>query len=415
MKKTISRGIALILSLLICFSCSGTILAGNTTNATDEEIRYTEYGSQVRVTRPREMTTEEAKRIEKYTSSNVSMDNPQNTLYSCQKVLNIQTEKDTSKVTYQTADGCTAMLNLSGMSVVSAFVYDPVSDRGYYISENESCVYPHLKRGNTYTMSETLEKTLNELIVANDWNAISQMEGISVTVDENGNRCIEETIPELVNCVVATATPCEELQIESGIQILAARKGTQDPLTSLKNDFPEKNKENIYSTSLNCGYLGMSVPVLVKESRNTYVRKTASWYEFLPMDTFEAIAEFLSKPNSLVKKIMDLLGVAYAMVNDVYQILENVSLLRDAEYTFIAGRHAYVWDTTNYKQFVFVYEAVSEGRFTGGYDKDGMFTWVISRQPAALNTPATEYASKAMYNYTVAVSDDGYCTEYMPE
>ena len=84
MKKTISRGIALILSLLICFSCSGTILAGNTTNATDEEIRYTEYGSQVRVTRPREMTTEEAKRIEKYTSSNVSMDNPQNTLYSCQ-------------------------------------------------------------------------------------------------------------------------------------------------------------------------------------------------------------------------------------------------------------------------------------------------------------------------------------------
>ena len=133
------------------------------------------------------------------------------------------------------------------------------------------------------------------------------------------------------------------------------------------------------------------------------------------MDTFEAIAEFLSKPKSLVKKIMDLLGVAYAMVNDVYQILENVSLLRDAEYTFIAGRHAYVWDTTNYKQFVFVYEAVSEGRFTGGYDKDGMFTWVISRQPAALNTPATEYASKAMYNYTVAVSDDGYCTEYMPE
>lgn len=133
-------------------------------------------------------------------------------------------------------------------------VYNPQEDSAVSITQEEGLLYSNLRYGNQYEMSDATLEYIENCIENDKIEQLRNTVGLSVTM-EDGFTFIEE-----VPVTRVAPPPTNENEV----------------VNTLKSDFPQYGKKEIYSTTGDCTALGKSVSIKVYESRTAYVKKSVN-------------------------------------------------------------------------------------------------------------------------------------------
>ena len=97
------------------------------------------------------------------------------------------------------------------------------------------------------------------------------------------------------------------------------------------------------------------------------------------------------------------------------QIQSAVTLCRSAEYSYQGSYIGSVYDTVTLNKYVKMTWQHSTGKYAGGYDSNGNFTWIESLPASALQVNPSSIADTAAYNYNAELVLYGIIVNYYPE
>lgn len=186
-------------------------------------------------------------------------------------------------------------------------------------------------------------------------------------------------------------------------------------VNTLKSDFPQYGKKEIYSTTGDCTALGKSVSIKVYESRTAYVKKSVNIARYAAGTTLSVIMTAIGVSGAgPVAAILSALSIAYTAATEAGKLQEAVNLCRTAKFSFSGNRRGDVYDTTRYNNYVRVVNLTSSGEFTYGYDAKGNYHWIVSMEPTCYSVASSKIAKDALTNYNWDVANNGYCSQYTP-
>lgn len=183
-------------------------------------------------------------------------------------------------------------------------------------------------------------------------------------------------------------------------------------IADLKSDFPEYTKVVKHTTTRYSGSLGRTLNIQVKESRNSYTKKSANFTTFAVNTTLSAIGTYLSVPVATVNIILTGLNIAYSAYG---YIQEAVTLYKSANIEYSGLRMGYVYDNTIYNDYVKVIEHYGKGEFHGGYNSSGQFTWIEYLSSSAYSKNYSTIADQSANNYSADIVMNGFCMSYRPD
>lgn len=320
-------------------------------------------------------------------------------LFDCSSIKEISLSGDFLYIYYYTTDNKEVILCYNADGLHNRGVYNPDDDSIFFEDEVSACVYSNARNGSYYEMSPELEATIDDLILAEEWDALSEIEDISVVTYEDGTIAIEPRF-ELYSDSKQPQTRANGFTSESAL------------LADLRSDFPMYSKLVKASYSKYCSYLGQNVAVRVKETRNAYTKKTANFSSFAVGTAVSIVGLTIGVEVTIAAVILTSVGIGISFGDFIESA---VSLCKSAVYKFTGKRDAYVYDSTTYNTDVNVHGYWSTGEFTGGYDSSGNFTWVISTPCSAFNHSYADLADRAIYLYNANLVVEGFCTAYYPD
>lgn len=344
-------------------------------------------------------------------------DNYRNFIPNCKKLREISGIGDLAYVSYIAEDGNEVTVSYSEKGMNDICVYNPVEDTAYFISDGEKSKYENFREGTYYKMSEETSDLIQSYVEKGDYKGLNELPNISVIEFSDGMRYIEEIHPDVAsvegimeNDVNHLDTVVPSITTSSATSSVKGFTSTSALLKDLKSKFPTLDSTSSYTKS---GSAVGKVSVKVDTSRNNYVKVTASWKNFAVGVAITLVGTYLGiSTMSAVEKILAAVGVAYSAAGT---LKEAVELYKAAEYDFTGTRIGRAYDKTQYNAYVYVTKYSGKGRFAGGYDSKGNWTWIKSRTCSALDDKTAESVANstiAAYNNDVALN--GVCSRYTP-
>ncbi|MGE4214771.1 MAG: hypothetical protein AB7E42_08350 [Anaerotignaceae bacterium] len=318
-------------------------------------------------------------------------------LYNCDTIIEIAEMNDSVYITYLTGNNENVVLNYNSEGLYDKGIHENETGTSIYISENDAT----MMQPNTYEMSEELQEFIDECIDNGDIEELYNIEQLNV-FEVDGNYAIEEKLP------------FDQANNINQIKVYSASTPTTDLalLSSLKNDFSMYTNKSVLSQSKYCSYLKKNVSVVIKEDRNSYKRVSANWNSFNVGTSLTIICTALSLPESALVAV---LTGACVGISAKDTILSAVKLSSSAVYSYNGNRYGYAYDTTVWKDNVLVQVKKSKGEFTGGYDKDGNFTWIISTTPSAFKESTPTWANNVIKYYNSDLVSSKGKTSFQPD
>ena len=297
----------------------------------------------------------------------------------CKSITEITMIDDKLYIRFETTDGKSVVLTYLSNGLDELCIYNPRDDTAFYEVKEYAVIYNNLKSSGTVTMSDELLAKIDTLIEQNDFVSLQNIEGISIDVSDDGLLIIE---PEEVQNARASGFTSES-----------------SLLGSLKSRFPQYNETSLGVYYLHCTELNSSVRVKVTESRNNYIKKSASWGNFVVGTAITIISTAMSLPITAIVAILTGLGI---LIDANQTITEAVKLAKSAIYKYTGTRAGFAYDTTIHNAYVRVVTYSDSGEFTGGYTADGNFEWVISDPSTAYERSADTIANTTISYYNSA-------------
>lgn len=313
---------------------------------------------------------------------------------NCREIIEITDIQGMLYVSYITEDDKEVRLVYNKDGLCEKVIYDSNSDTAYIENKNEAIVLENFRAGISFKMDEDVLEKIHTFYEQGKIDELNKIDDIDIKIDTEGNLFVEP-----------------EVGVNQTTRAIEGFASTSELLKDLKASFGMYENKQVLSTSKYCSALKKNVSVKVLATRNAYVKKSANWRKFAIETTIAVISAYLGLPSSAIVIILTAHGIAISAVN---QIKEAVTLYKSAIYTFSGIKRSYVYDTTVYNEWVKVYGVSSTGEFTGGYNSNDQFTWVISKPSTALEKSNSTLATTAINNYNADVESHGYCSLYEP-
>lgn len=414
MKKVISRVVSLALTIALLCSVSLNVFAYSDETVTSgsfsaplmqpaTSLEMSEYNVYAPVF-PDQVTAEkilaQCKVMSEFTVGGIqyttyTSDEIGRYLVDCASINEILSVGHNLYIDYLTTEGDRVFLCYSSEGYENTTVQTADDGCTYFFEDGSGIKY---ELGH-YNMSEAMEKQIDEYIQNGKIEDLCSLSGVITHVDEDGNVIIEENLQEKRGSVSTRSTSNPTMESEL--------------LLSLKLDFPMYENKTIETYSKYCSALRKNITIKVTETRNAYVKKNASWGDFIAATALTVITAAMGfQTMSVTVAVLTALGIG---ISSKQQIESAVSLCKSAHFTFFGRRAGYAYDWTVYNNYVRVIEYCDNGGFAGGYDKDGEFTWVMDDVPSAFEKTAAAIAEKTISNYNADVVANNGCTLYFPD
>lgn len=331
--------------------------------------------------------------IETYSSSIL-----EDYLFNCKEITDISILNDLLYIYYNTINDEMVILCYDDQGLREKTIYDASTDALFNETASEATITSAFREGYTYELSDELLNEIYVLLENGDFESLNNIDGLNVNVDEDG---------------LITVEPQSEIFNDSNISTYnVGFKSESAMLSHLKSKFPLINNTVRLTRTEYAPAIGINVSTKVLEDRNEYVKKKASFGKFAAETSITVISAFLGLGTATtIIKILTRLGIGISAAN---YITSAVTLYKSAVYTFTGCRWGRVYDSVTHKKELTIVEYRSTGEFTGGYDANDEFTWVISTQASALERTPLSIAQKAHNNYVADILDDGVCSLYLP-
>lgn len=324
-----------------------------------------------------------------------------NYLPHCKELLEISLINSTLYINYCTADNKNVILAYTQNALHELAVYDPATDTAYHQIKDDAVVFSNYRSGEYVTLSNELVEEIYTLISDNEIDSLCEIDGLAVEVCDDGSIFVSAEDMSLSNASSASAKSST-----------VGFTSNEEMLAHLKTSFPQYTNRTLTTDYLYCSALNTSVRIKVSETRNGYVKKTASYKSFAVGTTITAISLYLGIPNPAVIKVLSALSIALSL-NDT--LAEACKLYRSAVYTYYGERAGFAYDQTIHGTYVRVVTYADRGEFTGGYASNEVFTWVVSDPSTAYDRPTDAIASTTIDYYNGAIVRDGACLLYQPD
>lgn len=312
---------------------------------------------------------------------------------NCAVITGISSLDSIVYVAYTAIDGNEVVLGYTVDGLVEKCVYNPKEDSAVSITDDAGIMYSNFRYGNYYQMSDATEEYIETCLEDNNIEKLKNTLGLSVTI-EDGFTMIEE-----VPVAKVAAPPTTENNV----------------VATLKSDFPQYSKKQVYSTTGTVTALGKSASIKVYETRANYVKKSVNIVNYGVGTVVSSImTAFGFSTATPVLAILSALNIACTVATEGGKLQDAVNLCRTAKFSFIGNRRGDVYDSTKYNDYVKVIDLTSSGEFTYGYDKDGNYIWVVSMTPTCYDVAYTKIANDALTNYNWDVANNSYCSQYAP-
>lgn len=314
-------------------------------------------------------------------------------LEKCHEITDISVLNDRVKIIYAGINGEYVVLNYNNSGLVSKTVYDENNDICIYHDEATALLYEKFREGSSYEINNAMMEEIDQLISAGKWEDIDSIEGIKVTYHSDGTHSIE---PE-IDYSPLSAGATSEAQL----------------LSDLYSNFTPYTNKLMTGYVKYCNALEENVFIDIYESRDGYTKQSADFRRYAAGTAFDIISAYLELSKEVsVRNILGLLGAVF----DAYDnLVREIMIYRGAYYTYRLERRSYVYDTSTYDDYVRVFDHGSKGVFSGGYDSNDDFTWIISSSPKTSDYSYDSIANTTIYNYNADLSINGYCSLYFPD
>lgn len=325
----------------------------------------------------------------------------QNYLYDYANGLDIGIVRGILYIAYNTNNGAQVSLAYDNNGLSHKVIYFPENDYAVCDYSNlggETIGYEGFTAGESVRISDEYIEQIYEYIEDNNLDALYDDDELVVNISETGNISVDTIYTQ-------SRTRAEGFTTNSSL------------LSDLRSHFGEYTKVSIASYQKYSSALGRNVPILVRESRNNYVRKTADWKSFAIGTLVSLVSIGLGFATSAVGvaiagAILTAVGVGISAQDT---ILSAVTLAKSAAFTYRGTRAGYAYDSTAYNAYVNVDSYTGTGEFHGGYDSAGNFTWIHYSVSSAFNKSADTIANKTINNYNADLVLNGVCTSYYPD
>ncbi len=316
-------------------------------------------------------------------------------LYNFEEFIEISERNgDILYIQYITDDNKRVCLSYDSDGLVDKSIYDDDNGELVYISDNSATA----SYSNHYEISDELMELIDECIENGEIDVLLDMPELNVVIENDGSISVEEILPfdKFSENSSRSSTPTSN----------------SDLLSSLKKDFPQYTKKQMSVVSKKCDILNKNLAVTIKDDRNSYSKTSADWKSFIAGTAIAAISLYIGCPETTVELILAAAGIG---VSAASTILSQVDLCKSVAYSFKGNRYGYVYDPTVYNDNVLVTTKKSTGKFTGGFDKYGDFTWVISGFPSAWDDSTSKWATTTMNYYNNDLKTGSGMTTFRPE
>lgn len=314
-------------------------------------------------------------------------------LEKCREITDISVLNDRVKIIYTGINDESVVLNYNSSGLISKTVYIEENDICFYHDDEKALMYEKFREGSSYEMNAVMTEKIDELILDEKWEEIDNIEGIKVIYHSDGTHSVEPEMDYLPLSAGATS----ESQLRS----------------DLYSNFPPHTNQLMTGYVRYCNALEENVFIDIYESRDGYTKQSADFGRFAIGTLYDVISTFLDfKKEDKGRLILNILGAVF----NAYDRLENeIILYRSAYYKYRLERRSYVYDRSTYDDYVRVFDHGSYGYFSGGYDKNDDFTWVISTPPKTSDYSYDSIANTTIYNYNADLTINGYCSLYFPD
>lgn len=335
-------------------------------------------------------------------------------LYDCAEIYDVAPWGESVLIDYFTSDGLRVIMCYDNEGMSSRTIYDEKTDTAIDTRDNGTLKYTNFRYGTYYEMPEEKSALIDQYILEGDLDAIREIDGIKVTENANGAVIIEDDLQRNVSGFYLSPTSLESNSIAvNGNGSYTLIQNLTGLTNSLTNDFYQYTKMGQYVQNHYCNVLKKNVPITVKETRNTYVRKSYDSSYLVAGTTVSFIAALIAPPVGVVSQLLVMAGL---LISGADAIGTAFTLYKSARYSFNAERHGYAYDTTVHRKDVLVASYRGTGEFTGGYNSSGYFTWVISQVPSPFSRAYSTIANTTIYNYNADLAvHNGYCNTYFPD
>ena len=326
--------------------------------------------------------------IKKYTSSGIV-----DYLNFCDSIPVVTEIDKLLYIEYNDIYNNSVILSYSDNGINEITYYDVENDTFIQITKDNKQKITNYRNGCRYEMSKETEKIINDYAEKGNIYELNGKYNLKVTENNDGSYFIEEinSIPQI--SMVAGMTDASLI-------------------ADLKNDFPEYTKVVKHTTTRYSGSLGRTLNIQVKESRNSYTKKSANFTTFAVNTTLSAIGTYLSVPVATVNIILTGLNIAYSAYG---YIQEAVTLYKSANIEYSGLSMGYVYDNTVYNDYVKVIEHYGTGEFHGGYNSSGQFAWIEYLSSSAYSKSYSTIADQSANNYSADIVMNGLCMSYRPD
>lgn len=309
----------------------------------------------------------------------------------CKSITEISYINNQLYICYDTTNGKEVILCYNNNGLIEKSVYDCATDTAFIESAGTYTYHEGFRAGISYEMSEELQDTIDELVEAEDWETLANLDGLIVTITEDGLVTIEPDLEQFTRVD----------GVSNQTQLLA----------DLKSDFPMYTNTVKHTDSKYCNALAKYVSVRATESRNAYTKKTASFQTFAAGTAITIVASFLGGPVGVAVNVLNAIGVGISLTDT---LMQQASLARSAIYTYTGNRLGFVYDSTVHNAYVRTVLYSGKGEFAGGYTASGYYTWVHSIISSAYSHDYASIVNTAIYNYNADIAVNGSCVTYFP-
>lgn len=319
-------------------------------------------------------------------------------------------------IIYRASDGMEVTLCYSTSGLMNYMVYDPAMDSAFINDGKQSTINEGVRAGVTFEMSDELEEQINDYLDEGDIDSIRNIVGISVIEDESGISIepdMQILAPQVIPGTNGTGNGSGMMYVHgNGVDYFTTNA---EMLADLKADWPTYTNTTKLTTTKYCDELNRYVSVKVTESRDTYTKKTANWGSWAVNTLVSVIATALGLASgtggiAIASAILSAAGVGISTIDT---ITSAAYLGKSAAYTYHGARTGYVWDYTQYNNYVKVANYTGNGEFHGGYTSNGTWAWIHYTESFAYSIAYASVANAAIGAYNGDLMDHA-VTSFMP-
>ena len=249
-------------------------------------------------------------------------------------------------------------------------------------------IYSDFIESSTYKIDNSTMKQIEYALQHNSYDNLYHMNGIKTHMNNDN--------------IIVDYDPVSTLSTSKII----------DGFVSPDKQFKPYTKKVVATGSKYNATLKKNISIKVKQSMNHYVREKFNAKSFVANTTLSIITAYLGLPMTSTVKVLTGLGIGISTAN---AIKTGVKLYKSASYTYSASKEGYAYDTTVHKKDVKVYFNSNKGKLHGGYNSNGVFTWIDYQHATALDVSNNKIIDKTSYNYNADILDNGMCDLYYPD